>query len=162
MISTQNLNIRRFSDRDFENLRTLEADPEVMRFTGPGRVQSTAESKVNLVRFLEPMGNEGYWGVEDLSSKIFMGFLMLKPDAQGDIELGFMFVRSSWGRGFATEAARALIRWHSEKSNTSQYVAKTDLKNFSSQRVLQKIGFIQQDTPASSSSKTLVIYKLSL
>ena len=83
MISTQNLNIRRFSDRDFENLRTLEADPEVMRFTGPGRVQSTAESKVNLVRFLEPMGMRGIGELKIYPQKYLWDFSCLSLMPKG-------------------------------------------------------------------------------
>ncbi len=60
------------------------------------------------------------------------------------IEFGYTLARSSWGRGLATEAATACLRYAFEKLRLPELFASVDSRNTASQRVLEKIGFIYQ------------------
>lgn len=63
------------------------------------------------------------------------------PDAQGVVEFGCMMRPERRNRGFATEAARALVAWALAQPGVTALVAETDVDNLASQRVLQKLGF---------------------
>ncbi len=58
--------------------------------------------------------------------------------------LGYALGRNWWQRGFATEAARALLAWAPSAFDLSQIWASTDLRNTASQRVLEKLGFTRE------------------
>ena len=57
--------------------------------------------------------------------------------------LGYAIGRSWWGRGIATEAARATIAWGIESFGLSRVWASTDVRHAKSQRVLEKLGMIR-------------------
>lgn len=60
-----------------------------------------------------------------------------------DNEIGYMFHPDYWGRGYATEALAAFVKVYFEKLPDAESVlAKTDVSNKASQRVLEKVGFI--------------------
>ncbi len=60
------------------------------------------------------------------------------PDAE--IEIGFLFKRSAWGKGYATEACSRLVRFAFEKTPLTEVVAVIDAKNTASRNVLMKCG----------------------
>lgn len=162
MIKSSRLNIRRFLPTDYENLRLLDSDHEVMRFTGPGTVQTELETRQNLKRFLNFEGDLGRWVIESNITSQFLGFLMLKECETREIELGYVIKRSCWGNGYASDAVDMILSWYSKRHPDVNYTAKTTPDNFASQRILEKCGFKKQTLTNSSSIKTLVTYKLSL
>jgi RimJ/RimL family protein N-acetyltransferase len=58
-----------------------------------------------------------------------------------DVELGYLFAREVWEKGFATEAARACLEYGFAKLGFTLIIALTDVDHFASHRVLEKIGF---------------------
>lgn len=69
-----------------------------------------------------------------------MGFKGL-PDLSGTVELGYGVNPSAWGRGFATEAARALTEWALAQPDVRRVTAECLDTNAGSVRVLEKAGF---------------------
>ena len=144
-LRTPRLMLRRLRRGDLSALRVLEADPVVMRTTGMRRVQSRAETERRLDRTvrqapeLEPLG---VWGafLADESARL-TAWGMLLDTGLGAPELGYMVVRACWGRGFATEAAQALVA-HAAAVGVDELLARTDLENVASARVLEKVGFV--------------------
>jgi len=57
-----------------------------------------------------------------------------------DVEIGYTFARAAWGRGFATEAARAILRWAFAVLRLERVVAVADPANAASLHVLDKLG----------------------
>ncbi|UKS54702.1 GNAT family N-acetyltransferase [Exiguobacterium acetylicum] len=66
-----------------------------------------------------------------------------KPDSRQAIEIGYGLLPAFHNRGFATEAVRALIDWVFDETEVKAVLAKTDLTNQASIRVLEKAGLIQ-------------------
>jgi RimJ/RimL family protein N-acetyltransferase len=64
-----------------------------------------------------------------------------RPDPDGSVEIGYSMVEEFQGRGYATEAVRALAAWAFAHPGVSQVVAETMPGNTGSLRVLEKIGF---------------------
>jgi ribosomal-protein-alanine N-acetyltransferase len=63
-----------------------------------------------------------------------------RPNERGEVELGYGILEGHRNRGYATEAARALVAWVLEQPNVEQVVARSERSNDASNRVLEKLG----------------------
>ncbi|HTO96275.1 MAG TPA: GNAT family N-acetyltransferase [Myxococcales bacterium] len=128
---------------DYPWICALYADPEVMRFIGSG-VRSEQQSRTNLDALLaqaERLGF-GYWMVRERETAERVGGALLIVRREGTpVELGFAFARAFWGKGFATEAARALVDHAFGDLRIPLLQAFTDVDNAASGAVLRKAGF---------------------
>jgi len=147
---TPSLRLDPLARADFPWLFALYADAEVMRYIGTG-VRTEEQSGKNLEGLLE-QGRQrgfGYWVLRDLRSNQPLGGALLmvrKPGAP--MELGFLLARSAWGRGIATEAARALVDHTFGDLEVPLLQAFTDPANAASMAVLRKAGL--RDTGVST------------
>jgi RimJ/RimL family protein N-acetyltransferase len=156
---TERLALRRFTPADAGNLLALDGDPLVMRFLDH-RTKSRAQIEAEVLpRFLtchRRNGDFGYWAAQTRGDGAFIGWFGLRPvtptgaamvdwpDAPpGDasvVSLGYRLRASAWGRGYATEGARALVRRAFTGLGVRQIVATTMAVNTASRRVLEKTG----------------------
>ncbi|GMA86662.1 hypothetical protein GCM10025868_19120 [Angustibacter aerolatus] len=60
--------------------------------------------------------------------------------------MGYVLAERVWGRGYATEAARAVLRWAFDTLDLHRVQAEVDTRNAASARVLQKLGFVLEGT----------------
>lgn len=125
------------------------SDPLVVRFIGgaPSTEQRT------WARLLSHVGHWalmefGYWVIEERSSREFVGEIGLAdfkragaPLLRMGPELGFALAPRFHGRGYATEAVRAVLAWGDARLPSGRYVCLVDARNAASLRVLQKVGF---------------------
>jgi ribosomal-protein-alanine N-acetyltransferase len=82
------------------------------------------------------------WGVWERESGELVGDCSLHFDTGfAEWELSYGFRRDRWGRGYATEAARACVRHGFETMRLEKIVADVDPANVASARVLEKCGF---------------------
>ncbi len=132
---------------DFDNVFALRSDPEVMKYIGDG----TTHTEVQVRKFLqEAMQYQekhgiGFCSVFEKTSGDFIGqaglFHMGYYDEQPDIEVGYRLHKQFWGKGYATELTKALIRWGFEHLPINKLIAASHPKNIASQIVLKKSGF---------------------
>jgi RimJ/RimL family protein N-acetyltransferase len=83
------------------------------------------------------------WAAEELSDGHFVGWFALTPRPGGpadDLELGYRLRRMAWGRGYATEGARALVGKAFTELGTRRVYAETMSVNTRSRRVMEKAG----------------------
>lgn len=81
------------------------------------------------------------WMIE-LRSGTHVGDLCFKGlDAGGSVEIGYGVLEEQQGRGYATEAVEAAVRWALAQPGVTRVEAETDPRNRASQRVLEKCGF---------------------
>lgn len=144
MLQTKRTILRRFRLSDLNNMIRLESDPEVMKFT-PSRIPQTVErTQARLKSLLEQEPTYaplGVWAVELKDTAEFVGWFMLTKTEFEVPELGFMIVKDKWGKGYATEVARALIDFAMKNLNYSGVAAVTDSDNKKSIHILEKLGF---------------------
>ena len=88
--------LRPFNDSDLDNLRMLDTDPDIMKFTSAKFPQTMEQSKVRLERYSKM---DGVWAAELIDSKDFIGWFMLIPSDLEFPEIGFMIVKKYWGLG---------------------------------------------------------------
>jgi RimJ/RimL family protein N-acetyltransferase len=126
---------------DLEACLAMDRDPQVTRFIA-GPWNDPTRHRDFVVRRIEaryPAGM-GYWSV--LASDIFIGWVLLAPlDLRGpEIEIGWRFVRSAWGHGYATEAARPVLDHALVTLRLPLVVADIDPANTASLGVARKLG----------------------
>jgi RimJ/RimL family protein N-acetyltransferase len=139
-LETERLLLRRFAEADVDRLFALHNDPEVMRFINGGKPTSREEVEGE---YRERFAGDGYWAAVEKATGGFVGWFALHPtegDGPEGHELGYRIKRSAWGKGYATEGSRALIREGFAELGVRRVWAQTMAVNLASRRVMEKAG----------------------
>ncbi|HEX2738914.1 MAG TPA: GNAT family N-acetyltransferase [Rubrobacter sp.] len=132
--------LRRFNRADLDHLFVLHNDPEVMRYLNGGKPTTRREIGHEYhTRFVR----DGYWTAIEKATGDFLGWFGFHPtESRGtdEFELGYRLKRLVWGKGFATEGSRALIRKGFTELGVRRVVAETMAVNLASRRVMEKSG----------------------
>lgn len=143
MIETDRLLLRRFTPGDLDAFAALNADADVMRYIGDGKLQSRAQTEVRLNAFIEHWEQHGFglWVTLEKASNEFAGFCGLKYlDNTSEIEVGYRLAKRFWGMGLATEGAAASLVFGFKDLGLDRIVAVVQPENIASRRVIEKIG----------------------
>ena len=145
------LSYRLMTADDAELLYQLDQDPEVMRFISDS-VPSSRETIENvLVPRMQAYINRdkgwGIWQVNITETDEYIGWVLVRPmnffsdsPELDNLELGWRFCRSSWGKGYASEAAQHIKDALSVNSENKKFCAIADEKNLGSIGVMKNIG----------------------
>src|SRR5262249_52654820 len=117
--------------------------PDVMRFLGGVTDQNLDDTRKRIDRQLAHHDKYGFglWALIEKATGQFVGLAGLKHLEDGpEIEGGYHLARAFWRRGYATEAARACLRYGFEQLHLEKIVAVVQPANVASQRVLEKSG----------------------
>jgi RimJ/RimL family protein N-acetyltransferase len=156
-LETERLVLREFTAGDVENLVELDGDPAVMRYLTGGRATPRPEIRDEILPYFlnwyRRGDGYGYWAAEDKATGRFLGWFHFRPHrgepprpAEAGIELGYRLRRDAWGRGYATEGCRALIRKGFTELGIDRVYAETMAVNAASRRVLEKAGLLHVRT----------------
>lgn len=143
-LRTDRLVLRRWRESDLGPWAAINADPEVREHLG--EVLTRAESDASVARYEADIDRRGYgwWAVEVLATGELIGFAGLDDVEDwlpfSGVEIGWRLARSSWGKGYATEAARAVLDFGFESLQLAEILALTTATNLRSQAVMQRIG----------------------
>ena len=132
---TERLDLRPLRADDVDLLLDLDGDPEVMRYLTGGRA-STRDEVTELVA--HAIGHR--WIATDRVTGDVVGWFALWPTGPGELELGYRLHRVHWGRGLATEGARALLDVAFGGWRIERVWAQTMAVNDRSRRVLERCG----------------------
>ncbi len=145
LIGTPRVGLRRWQERDREPFANLNADPVVMKYF-PAQL-SRAESDAVIDRFERHHTDRGFglWAADWLETGQFVGFVGLAvPSFDAPftpcVEIGWRLDRAWWGRGIATEAARACLTYAFTMLGLPEVVSFTATHNERSRRVMETIG----------------------
>jgi len=113
------------------------------------------------------------WAVEEKATQTFMGFVGLwSPEWEADftpcIEIGWRLGSQYWGKGYATDAAKAVLNYGFNNIGLDEVVSFTSSKNIRSIRVMEKIGmtrdynadFLYPKLPADHTLAPHVLYRI--
>jgi RimJ/RimL family protein N-acetyltransferase len=173
-ILTERLLLRGWRDLDREPFASLNADPRVMEhFAG---VLTPAESDAFVDRIIERWAADGFglWAVERAADERLLGFTGLSaPTFEAHftpaVEIGWRLAVEAWGQGYATEAARAALRFGFEDLRLAEIVSFTIPANTRSRAVMERIGLTHDPTddfdhpsfPPGHPIRRHVLYRLS-
>jgi RimJ/RimL family protein N-acetyltransferase len=146
-LETERLALRRFTTADVDNLADLDADPDVMHFVNGGiptsRDEIENEFLAAFLGYYQRYQGYGFWAAIERSTGDFLGWFHFRPRdgaAPGQAELGYRLRKSAWGKGYATEGSRALIRKGFTESGVQLVTAEALAANMASRRVMEKAG----------------------
>jgi RimJ/RimL family protein N-acetyltransferase len=136
-LETGRLVLRPFAGGDHDALVALHNDPEVMRFINGGRPVAREEA-------LRVAATDGFWAADEQGTGEFLGWFEFRDlTGRGDeVELGYRLRRAAWGRGYATEGARALVCKGFGELGVRRVTATTMAVNVRSRRVMEKAGLV--------------------
>jgi RimJ/RimL family protein N-acetyltransferase len=143
IIETDRLLLRTFTIEDAPLIYNLNLDPEVIRYTlDPIRdVEHATEVLEQVILPQYALYNHGRWAVITKKDNEFIGWCGLKARPEmNEIDLGYRFIKTAWGIGYATESAYACIKYGFEKLNLPRIVGRALPGNLASIRVLEKCG----------------------
>jgi RimJ/RimL family protein N-acetyltransferase len=170
-LRTERLRLRRWTERDRAAFHALNSDPAVMATIGP--LMSRAESDAFMNRIEARFDDAGYglWCVDVVAGErtTAIGFTGLyAPWFRDGVEIGWRIRSEHWGRGYAPEAARACLRHAFDVVGLDEVISFTARSNTNSQRVMQKIGMVRDESadfdhpglPAGHPLRPHVLYRI--
>ena len=149
-LHTDRLWLRAFEDADADDLFALHSSAHVLRYwdSPPWSEPARAEKFIERCRQMALEGSGARLAVDRASDGAFIGWCCLtgwNPDYRS-ASLGYCYNDAAWGQGYATEAARAVLRWAYDTLDLNRVQAETDTRNVASARVLEKLGFVREGT----------------
>jgi RimJ/RimL family protein N-acetyltransferase len=174
LIETDRLILRQITEDDATDLLQLDRDPEVVRFF-PDLIAGPEQTKTfinKIIAHYKEYDGYGFWAAIEKSTKQFNGWFLFRPAIHAsyfdpsitdsdDIELSYRLKKLSWGKGYATEGAKALILEGFNELSATCIFAGAVAENEVSWRVMDKIGlklknrFIDQEL-----DQKVVVYSL--
>jgi RimJ/RimL family protein N-acetyltransferase len=147
-ITTERLLIEPMSLKHWEAYSAAWADPRTTEFIGgEPRSRNTSWGKFLAGIGLWSLFGYGYWSFVERDSGIFVGngglaqFERGIPELDGYPEAGWAFAADAWGKGYATEAMSAILKWADEEARLSETRCIIDPGNAASHNVASKLGF---------------------
>lgn len=144
-LTTQRLILRPWKTEDFPLFAKMNADPRVMEYFPS--VLSHKESDQMALKCKTKIEEKGWglWAAESLDSQKFIGFIGLNEFAQDfpfapGVEIGWRLAFEYWGKGYATEGAKAALQYGFETLHLKEIVSFTAVQNNRSRRVMERIG----------------------
>jgi RimJ/RimL family protein N-acetyltransferase len=144
-LATDRLRLRPWRPSDLAPFAAINADPRVMEFF-PKRLDRS-ESDAVAARIGEHFERHGFgpWAIEVPNSADFIGFVGLSvPRFEAHftpcVEVGWRLAYDHWGRGYATEAARAVVEFGFRRLGLDEIVSFAVPANKRSRRVMERLG----------------------
>lgn len=166
---TDRLVLRRWDvDADLDPYAALCADPQVMRYIGDGTTRSREQSADQLRAFEQgwTTGAFGLFAAELTRSGEMIGFVGLAvpdflPEIMPAVEIGWRLARSHWGKGYATEGARAVLAFGFDALDLERIVSVHAVGNDASGNVMQKIGMhLDRETIHPRTGRAVRVYAI--
>jgi ribosomal-protein-alanine N-acetyltransferase len=142
-LETDRLALRSATPADAPLLQSLFSDPRVLRYLPPGPPFTLENAAAAIERRMKLERELGYapWIVETKNNSTFIGSAGLLPVKDTtDVEIAYHLLPTAWGKGYASEAAGAVLGFGLQKLNLDEVVGIAFPENEASWRVLEKIG----------------------
>jgi len=143
IFETPRLILRQFSLDDAALLLQLNSDPEVLKYLHEPLLETEEQATKALKDIILPQYEKdlGRWAIHTKDNNDFIGWCGLKHRPElGEIDLGYRFIKTSWGKGYATEAAQHTLEYGFNTLHLDIITGRAHIENIASLKVLEKIG----------------------
>ena len=144
-IKTERLLLRQWRQSDLQPYAKLNADPRVREFFPSLQTREQSDNSAQILSENIAKYGYGFWAVSILDTDEFIGFIGIQDvpfecHFTPAVEIGWRLAHEYWGKGYATEGAKAVLRYAFQELHIPEIVAFTSVHNRSSRNVMQKIG----------------------
>jgi len=151
IIETARLILRPWRDADVDEWVAMSADPRVMEFFASTQERADAETAAAVMRERMDRNGFGWWALDVKGGASFAGVIALQDVPFGApftpaFEVGWRLAHEHWGRGYATEGARAALEFAFAELQHEEVVAMTAAVNLRSQMVMRRLGMTHDET----------------
>jgi RimJ/RimL family protein N-acetyltransferase len=173
MIETERLFLREWRDTDLDEFAAINADPAVMEYFPETYTEERTRRFVARIRESWAELGYGLWAVERKDTGRFIGYVGLWPATfpahfTPSVEVGWRLAADQWGRGYATEGARAALTYGFETVGLDEIVSFTSGLNVRSWRVMERLGmrrdgggdFEYPSVPEGHPTRAHVLYRI--
>jgi ribosomal-protein-alanine N-acetyltransferase len=145
---TERLILREILLTDESAMFEMDSDPEVHTFLGNNPVKSREEMKKIIQSIRQQYSDYGIgrWAAIEKATGNFIGWSGLKFITESEnnkvnfYDVGYRLAKKYWGKGYATESAKAALRYAFEEMNLEEVIGTAHVENKSSRNVLEKCG----------------------
>ena len=143
-LETERLKLRAWQDTDLPFFAQLNADEDVMRYFPSVLSREQSDALAHKFQHLILKQGWGFWAVELKKTGEFIGFTGLNTQAEQFIfspcvEIGWRLAKPYWHQGYATEAAKACLKFAFGTLKLNEVVAFTAVHNTASEHVMQRL-----------------------
>lgn len=175
MIETNRLILRQWREEDLEPFAKMNADPKVREYFATLLTKEESDASVKIAADHIARLGWGFWAASLKETGEFIGFIGIEDvyfkapfTIKPAVEIGWRLATPYWGKGYATEGAKASLRYGFEVLNLEEIVAFTVPGNSRSQNVMKKIGmhrdpkddFDHPKVPIGHPMKRHVLYRI--
>jgi RimJ/RimL family protein N-acetyltransferase len=147
IFETERLEFTLYDESLYADFVSLFTNGEVMKYVDTGMLSQEAADALwhRLVKEFYPTGVKTIWAVVAKTDGRFIGNASIRPRPthKNETEIGYMLMPVEWGKGYATEIARALVRFGFDELKLGTVYATVDIENTDSIHVLEKCGMTQ-------------------
>jgi RimJ/RimL family protein N-acetyltransferase len=162
VLYTERLVLRDWQPDDVKRWAEINADPEVREFLGGLWTEAQAAASIDRYREGFAANGFGFWALAERENGRLVGMAgldVVDPETPfTGVEIGWRLARDAWGRGYATEAARAVLEEAFGPLGLDEVFALTETENVKSQAVMRRIGM--EHVPAKDFDNQVVFHIL--
>jgi RimJ/RimL family protein N-acetyltransferase len=167
-VGTPRLVLRRWREHDVAPMSIINADPEAMRWIGDGSVRDEQQTRAAIEAWERQWDRHGFglFALELRTAGEMIGFAGLTvpeflPEVMPAVEIGWRLARPFWGRGLATEAARAALRFGFTDRGLEQIISIAQVGNDASERIIGKLGMrLDRETVDPACDRMVRVYAI--
>ncbi len=172
IFTSERLGFRNWMDRDLDTLSKINDDNDVMKFFPAKPSRSETKEFITRMQQMYTEKNFCYFAVDILETQQCIGFIGLCEQNYHKklgtfVDIGWRLKKSNWFKGYATEGAKACLRYGFEHIGLREIYSVAPKVNIPSESVMKKIGMQYQNTFVHpkllefATLKECVLYKIS-
>jgi ribosomal-protein-alanine N-acetyltransferase len=162
-IETQRLRLRHFTPNDADELHRIYSNPELFKYMSNEKPLLWEQTRTVINSIIESWQhyNFGVWALVDKRNQKLIGHCGLKYlENTLEVQIGYLLLKRYWGKGLATEAAWASLKYGFEVMKLPKIVAVAKPENIASRRVMEKVG-MKYEKDAYYYNNNVVYYSIS-